>query len=252
MAKMEQNQAETVFENVQRNEDLRQQVLGNLTRGGCEHNATLEQIRSVHQGVYNWNIVSNVYSDTVGGITGLQQKADAEALRIQAEWEQVAVLDQREKLQEMVANMLQGKAKQYSKTSSNLLYIADLWDQHAQIEYESAQKVNKTASELEADVAELNKRQKKPVSMKPRRIWMLTSDCIPLNLIISARIGVPFCPFLVRLRPLSFLCAWQHQGRSPFWKIVSMPTPPLEATLKRKLAQCQLLRLACIVLYGCA
>ena len=79
MAKMEQNQTETAFENVQRNEDLHQQVLANFTRGEGEHNATLEQMRSFHQGVCNWNIVSNV-CDTVGGITGLQQKTDAEAL----------------------------------------------------------------------------------------------------------------------------------------------------------------------------
>mmetsp|Transcript_16197 Transcript_16197/g.21189 ORF Transcript_16197/g.21189 Transcript_16197/m.21189 type:complete len:659 (+) Transcript_16197:95-2071(+) len=154
VAAMEEEESQTTLEKAQRNEELREQVLGNLTLEEQEHEETLNKLRSVHQGICNYTLFGKV-CDTVGGVTGLQQKSKSEALRIQSELIQVSTLDREEKLQEIVSKMLQGKSQEYSNTASDLLHVADLWDQHAQKEYELSQVVNATASVLENDAAAL-------------------------------------------------------------------------------------------------
>eukprot|EP00522_Entomoneis_paludosa_P006984 CAMPEP_0172444710 /NCGR_PEP_ID=MMETSP1065-20121228/4715_1 /TAXON_ID=265537 /ORGANISM="Amphiprora paludosa, Strain CCMP125" /LENGTH=709 /DNA_ID=CAMNT_0013195355 /DNA_START=80 /DNA_END=2209 /DNA_ORIENTATION=+ len=155
LAIMDERKGEDLLDRAHHNEALRQQVLANLTIEEKEHQETENHILAIHQGMCNWTLLSKV-CDTVGGVTGLSQRADQEALQIQAEWRQVKALEKQEKLQQMVAHMLQGKAGKFQETSQNLLHVADLWDAHAQQAYDQvARNASHAADVLEQDAQQL-------------------------------------------------------------------------------------------------
>ena len=153
MANLEQQKAESMLDKSHFTEELRQKVLANITQTQEDEEETLEQIRKIHEGACSWKGLSTI-CDTVGGITGLQQKADKEALLIQSEWREAAALDRQEKLQSMIAEMLVGKAEKFNETASDLLRVADLWEAHADRQWEMALAMNETSQEMEEEASE--------------------------------------------------------------------------------------------------
>ena len=149
MASIEQQQADAMHEKASQTEQLRHEVLTNLTLVEEDEKKTLQQMRTV-RGICHWKGLHWV-CDTLGGITGLQQKADSEALLIQTEWGEAAALDRQEKLQTMVSQMLQGKAERLNKTSNDMLRVADLWASWSKQELDLALLINQTATQLEDD-----------------------------------------------------------------------------------------------------
>ncbi|KAL7559132.1 hypothetical protein ACA910_010213 [Epithemia clementina (nom. ined.)] len=150
MAEMEHQKAGSMLDKFHRTKELRQQVLANLTLDQEEERKTLERIQHIHQGACSWRGISSI-CDALGGITGLQEHADQEALQIQAEWQEASGLERQEKLQSMIAQMLEGKAEKYNETATDLLRVADIWEKRAQEELEAAEALNLTALELEHD-----------------------------------------------------------------------------------------------------
>jgi len=153
LASLEERHGHELLDEAQHNEALRQQVLQNLTLEEKHHEQTLNQLRDIHEGVCNWTLLSHL-CDTVGGVTGLQQRSNREALQIQADYRHATSLQRKERLEQLVAQMLQGKAERFHQTSQELLHVADLWDEHAQQAYNTSN-ITHQAHALEAEAERL-------------------------------------------------------------------------------------------------
>lgn len=160
LARFEEERGEMTLEQSRHNEELRQKVLVNITQEEIQHKHTLDEIRAIHEGMCNWTLVSRV-CDTLGGATGLSQRANVETLHIQAEYRQAAALERREKLEQIVAMMLQNKAARYQETAAELQHMAEVWDEHAQRMYdEMMHNATTTAQKLEQEASVLDQKAK--------------------------------------------------------------------------------------------
>ena len=167
LAEMKEQKSNQLVDAAHHNEELRQKVLQNLTREELQHNQTLNKLRSVHEGLCRNTFIGKV-CEAVGGVTGLQQQSRTEALRIQSDLHTASALEQKERLQEVVAKMMLDKSHKYNESATNLLHVADIWDEHAQKDYEAGQRANHTATALEHDVDVLDQAEKKVESNEAR------------------------------------------------------------------------------------
>jgi hypothetical protein len=155
----EQNKANMHWHNVERDQELHQQIMANVTLDTERHEETLQELQNKMQNAAAFCNMTSLFSslcNAIGGVTSLQEKSDHEALLLQKEWNNANEADQDEVMELTVAKLLQHQADEYKNTSEKLLAAAKAWDERAQVDYErsrlehlASQALQATANELE-------------------------------------------------------------------------------------------------------
>jgi hypothetical protein len=158
LAVWDQGKANVHWANVERDQELHEQIMANLTLATEQHEETLEELQNKMQSASSFCNMTTLFSSlchAIGSVASLQEKSDHEALQIQKEWNDATAADQDEVMELTVAKLLQRQADEYNETSQKLLAAATAWDERAQLDFEAAQRDHVASQSYQAAASEL-------------------------------------------------------------------------------------------------
>lgn len=147
-AELDQQEATALLYIASQDDELREEIIRNITRDQNVEDELQNEIKQVHTGLCGKKIFSTV-CDIVGGTADLQRQADEETLKIHHEMSLRDKVSKREFTEKLVAASLQGNATEYKETSVELRQTAEYWDKQSQQDSMKASQLNTTSSQYE-------------------------------------------------------------------------------------------------------
>lgn len=191
---------------VQQEEQMRADILRNITRDEQEKSETLRELDQLHSGLCGVTVLDQICG-LVGGVTDLQRKADEESLRLVQEYQAKENVTRREFMDNIVAVSFAGKAATFNKTATELLQAAEYWEAKSKEDFLKGIEYNKSGTSLHESVDQLKDEEVKEVAWEKNNLSLAEKDWMASEKAYERALRLAVVGSFLAIAALSFFLA---------------------------------------------